>query len=126
MESKIFVDANVVISILRGEENAEHLSKILMRYEVRCVSVLTCHIAHYVLKKLGKKDGEIKEFITEFFEILPMDSDTYQDSFLLSMNDDMEDAFQLSCAYQNGCGTIITLDTKMKKDYSRQFIFIEI
>ncbi len=128
MESKIFIDTDVIIDLLIDRQPHAAAASILFDLaEKKKLKVYTSSLCfnnvHYILRKeLG--DKKTREIIGELLEIVEVLSVTRNDiiNAVVSEFKDFEDAIQHSVAIsENGIKTIITRNTK---DYKKSKVAV--
>jgi len=116
--SKIFLDANVFIDLLtsRNKEGIEYKRSLnLIDSSNIYLSVLSIHIAYYILKikPKSKLSVDIKNFC-KVINMIPLSEDTLSQSMDLGYKD-FEDTLQYISAIDSGCNLFLTRD---KKDFN--------
>ena len=113
--NKIFLDANILIDILklRNKEGIEYKEAIkLLNSSNIYMSVLSIHIAYYVLKI--KPKSKLSNGINDFcnaINILPLSKDITSQAMVIGYKD-FEDTLQYITAIDSGCDFFFTRDMK--------------
>ena len=113
--NKIFLDANILIDILklRNKEGIEYKEAIkLLNSSNIYMSVLSIHIAYYVLKI--KPKSKLSNGINDFcnaINILPLSENITSQAMVIGYKD-FEDTLQYITAIDNGCDFFLTRDMK--------------
>ena len=113
----VFLDTNVIIDVIQKRQGYENASHILQMYldgrVVLMTSTLSMVNISYILRKVYKGDNLYRLLGTlgDFFQIIPVSSDAYQQA-LLSKAGDFEDAVQLYSALEANCDCIVTRNVK--------------
>ena len=113
--NKIFLDANILIDILklRNKEGIEYKEAIkLLNSSNIYMSVLSIHIAYYVLKI--KPKSKLSNGINDFcnaINTLPLSEDITSQAMVIGYKD-FEDTLQYITAIDSGCDFFLTRDMK--------------
>jgi len=129
--NKIFLDANILIDILklRNKEGIEYKEAIkLLNSSNIYMSVLSIHIAYYVLKI--KPKSKLSNGINDFcnaINILPLSENITSQAMVIGYKD-FEDTLQYITAIDSGCDFFLTRDmkdfTELKKILSNKIKII--
>lgn len=129
--NKIFLDANILIDILklRNKEGIEYKEAIkLLNSSNIYMSVLSIHIAYYVLKI--KPKSKLSNGINDFcnaINTLPLSEDITSQAMVIGYKD-FEDTLQYITAIDSGCDFFLTRDmkdfTELKKILSNKIKII--
>lgn len=113
MRPRVFFDTNIILDLIQERPGYDVAARILQKKEDGvidvCLSVLSMANVAYVLRKTLPHTlvtPTLKQ-ISSIMEILPMDSEQFQQALLLS-GPDFEDIMQLTCAIAGDCPIIIT------------------
>lgn len=112
---KVFLDANVLVSILNKEYPIfTYSSRVLSlsgsgKFEV-CTTPLCLAIAFYFAsKKSGQKKAKQKiDVLHEHVQLVMIDQEAVRMALINPSVEDLEDGFQYYAAIQNGCSCMIT------------------
>ena len=122
--SKIFLDANVFIDLLtlRNPQGVKyHKALKSINYENLYISVLSIHIAYYVLKI--KPKSKLSENVKNFCKVvnlIPLSGNTVSQAIALGYKD-FEDTLQYISAIDSGCNLLLTRDKKDFNNLKRVF-----
>ena len=117
MEHKVFLDANILIEVILGRDKQAVARNLLEKYkESLNISALTAHLViHFGMKKVSLLI--IKEFLDDY-QVLDLGYSDFIWAFNNIVDNDFEDALQISVAIRNGCTHFITFDQNLVKKYS--------
>ena len=118
MESRVFLDANIVLDLLSQQRPNHSQAKMLILMLIEqniqiCISEDILTTVYYIAKD--------KQQVIVFFQtmqkrwlILPFGHDVIAQAleYSLEKNTDLEDTLQCLCAKKNGCTMIVTNDKK--------------
>jgi predicted nucleic acid-binding protein len=118
MESRVFLDANIVLDLLSQQRPNHSQAKMLILMLIEqniqiCISEDILTTVYYIAKD--------KQQVIVFFQtmqkrwlILPFGHDmiTQALEYALEKNADLEDTLQCLCAKKNGCTMLVTNDKK--------------
>ena len=117
MDSRVYIDTNVLLDILLDRDQSETARKLVSKYEGRSyISSLTGHLVVYFCTGLIALDV-LDEFLSDHI-MLSLDKSDFDWAFLNCKDNDFEDALQLATAIRHGCDKFITFDKKLVKTYS--------
>lgn len=116
---KIFLDANILISVLNKEFPLfSFTSRILSLADNRTYEIFTSPIClaiafYFAEKKSGRSLAKRKiDLLAEKIKITAIDRETVDDSLANQRIDDFEDGLEYYAAIRSGCECIVTEDTK--------------
>jgi predicted nucleic acid-binding protein len=114
---QIFLDANVLLEIILGRENAALARRFLEKDGAQLnISALTAHLVVHFGKQIVEL-AVLRKFLADY-NVLTLDTIDFEWAFNNIRNQDFEDALQLAVAIRNGCSKFITFDSNLTKAYA--------
>lgn len=115
-ENRVFVDTNVLVNYIIGEQKNVECIKYLFTLKGKTICISSLSVAQIVAifqKKWGNNDIErlIKHFQTKF-KILPFSEDNIEKSLYIKQSNDYEDKMQYSIGCKGRCFYFITNNIK--------------
>lgn len=124
MDSKVFIDTNILLEIIFVRNKYKLCRKIILdNYKKLYISALSVHICNYFIEKYNLGIEEYKQFFNNF-ETINLDTKVLELAYQ-NYTQDFEDSIQVASAINKKCTKFITLDKKLYKQY-KNLINIEI
>ncbi len=118
MKNMVFLDANILLEISLNRGNLQRVESYLQSVDNASVSMLSVHLLFY----FGLKEGissTILQGIAEGYYMHGLMPEDYVWAKLHCVDNDFEDALQVSIALRSGCTEFVTLDKSLAKNYTR-------
>lgn len=116
MNSDLFIDASILLSILDEDEFLPKITKAVEQYENIWISPLSYLFGYERCRRLKISLEKIHEELS-FYEIVAIDSQTIEKAKSICFDSDFEDAVQVACALEANVPNFLTNDSKQAKRY---------